>query len=219
MSNAAVWVVDEAHRAEREVSQARFHGLMPDVDVVTLKPASAHPGWYANYIQALIDGMWGGTRKYQRVIVFDSDTWLCEPIPDVYDVLGRFDIAGAHAPARWTCETPRPIPDAFPELNTGVLGFNVNDYVLSLFQYWLHVLLVHYDVWGDNDQGALRAALWERPATIWIMPPEYNCRFGFGGFAGSPVKVLHGRGYPIDRANAIVNAGAGMRVWRNEDFK
>lgn len=213
--NAAVWITDSAHYAERKVSQERFTALMPDIDVLTLPPLPIGKGWYASYINTLLDSL---NLNYKRFIFFDSDTWLVEPIGDVYEVLDHYPLAGIHAPARWTCPTIYPIPDAFPELNTGVFGYANRNETRRLFEHWLNVMILHYDVIGDNDQGSLRIALWETNTPIWIMPPEYNCRFGFGGFAGSMVKVLHGRGYPFDVATQVVNYTPGMRVWTGRDL-
>lgn len=213
--NAAVWVVDDAHRHEAQFSQDRLRAVMPDVDIINMPPGSVGRGWYARYIDALLRSL---ELSYRRFIFFDSDTWLIESIADVYEVLDHYPVAGIHAPARWTCPTPYPIPEAFPELNTGVFGYANGGETRRLFERWLKVTIEHYDVIGDNDQGSLRVALWETNTPIWIMPPEYNCRFGFGGFAGSPVKVLHGRGYPFEVAAQIVNQASSMRVWRGTDF-
>jgi hypothetical protein len=214
-NNAAVWVVDDAHQGEREYSQNRFRALMPQVEIVTLQPTTNYRGWYAKYIYALIQSL---ALPHARFIFFDSDTWLVDPIPDVYEVLEHYPIAGTHAPARWTCPTPYPIPDAFPELNTGVLGYSNSRETRLLFNRWLELMTEQYEVFGDNDQGPLRVALWECNTPIWIMPPEYDCRFGFGGFAGSPIRVLHNRGYPFERAAEYLNREHGMRSWRGSDL-
>ena len=217
--NAAIWVIDDGHKHEAQFSQDRFHALMPDVDIVTLtpKPESVYlKGWYAKYIRELIKSF---AMPYRRFVFFDSDTYLISPIPDVYEVLDHYPIVGTHAPARWTCPTPYPIPDAFPELNTGVLGYANGNEAHALINYWLQTMVDFFDAFGDNDQGSLRVALWECKTPIWIMPPEYNCRFGFGGFAGSPVKVLHGRGTNFELAAKVVNHSNTMRIWSGQDFK
>lgn len=213
--NAAVWVVDDAHQHEARFSQERFHAVMPDVEILSLQPDSGYKGWYARYIVALIRGL---DLPYKRFVFFDSDTWLAEPVNDIYEVLDHYPLAGVHAPARWTCPTPYPIPEAFPELNTGVLGYANTVPVRELFKKWFQLMIDYFDAFGDNDQGSLRVALWEMNTPIWIMPPEYNCRFGFGGFAGSPVKVLHGRGTNFEMAARVVNQGRSMRVWHGTDF-
>jgi hypothetical protein len=212
---AAVWVIDHAHEHEKRTSQERFHALMPDIEMITLMPTRTHAGWYANYIAALLQTL---DMDFDQFVFFDSDTWLVEPIPDVYEVLNVYPLAGVHAPARWTCPTPYPIPEAFPELNTGVLGYTRTFDVRLLFSRWLDVMINEFETIGDNDQGSLRVALWECHTPIWIMPPEYNCRFGFGGFAGSTVKVLHGRGENFEQAADVVNYVTSMRVWSGRDF-
>lgn len=214
--NAAIWVVDANHQNEAQQSQDRLRRLMPAVEILHITPNHEQRGWYADYIHALIQSM---DLPYKKFIFFDSDTWLVEPIDDVYEVLDHYPLAGIHAPARWTCPTPYPIPEAFPELNTGVLGYSNTVIVRELFKRWYQLMIDGFGVFGDNDQGSLRVALWELNTPIWIMPPEYNCRFGFGGFAGSPVKVLHGRGVNFEAAAKVVNYSNTMRTWTGQDFK
>jgi hypothetical protein len=62
--------------------------------------------------------------------------------------------------------------------------------------------------------------LWTLPRLdLYILPPEYNMRWGFGGYAKYRVKVLHGRSRDYatvcDRLN---EKGAVMRGWDRGDM-
>jgi len=152
------------------------------------------------------------------LLYFDTDTRTLANLDDLIELIGRFDVVGAHAPARLTAPTIEPVPDAFPELNIGVLGLHNTEAVRAMTLNWLMMYRMFVDVYGNNDQAPLREALWYSDVSVYVMPPEYNCRFGFGGFAAYPVKVLHNRGYSFERAAEYLNAQAGMRVWRGSDL-
>jgi hypothetical protein len=112
------------------------------------------------------------------------------------------------------------VPDAFPEINIGVLGIANNAVMKRFVSDWLQRYELYHAIYGNNDQAPLREALWyAKVVNLYVMPPEYNCRFGFGGFAALPVKVLHGRGMSFEAAEKIVNHAPGMRAWTNADLR
>ena len=49
------------------------------------------------------------------------------------------------------------------------------------------------DVYEENDQAVLRDALWSWNGQMYVLPPEYNFRFPFGGFLRGKCRILHGR--------------------------
>ena len=156
----------------------------------------------------------------EKVLYFDTDTYVIAPLYDVYALLDKYDIVGAHAPVRFTQPlTPMPveIPDAFPEINVGVLAFNNNDTVKELFSDWqFRQVSGKYE---NNDQRSLRAALWESDAKLYILPPEYNFRFGFGGFLGRKAKVLHGRSENLDVLVEAVRKPGVMMTWKRGELR
>lgn len=154
----------------------------------------------------------------ERLLYFDTDTCILDNLDDLIALIGRFDVIGAHAPARQTAPTIEPVPDAFPELNIGVLALLNSAAVRRVLHQAVDAYCAHSDVYGDNDQAPLREALWNSDLSVYAMPPEYNCRFGFGGFAALPVKVLHQRGYPFEQAAQYLNGRRGMRSWKREDL-
>lgn len=221
--NLILWVIDEQHRAEQQVSEASVKRHMPDVDTrcfVVKKGVT----WYDVYIKTLRESLAlrnAGGEFYESFIFLDSDTFLTEPIYDVFDILTKYDIVSTHAPARQTTDMPSEpkVPEGYCEMNTGVLGYRNGAIVRTLFDAWLENYYKLLPTSGDNDQSALRLTMFEQSTHAWIMPQEYNCRWHLGGFASGTVKVLHARSRDITKVAEEINRNTGMRVWEQGTFK
>lgn len=173
--------------------------------------------WYLDSVNYFIHAL--ATLHDDKLLYFDVDTYILGPLDDLINMIGRFDFIGAHAPARQTAPTVGYVPEAFPEINIGVLGINNSPVMKRFFAECLQRYEQNKDVYGNNDQAPLRESLWHNAEVrLAVMPPEYNCRFGFGGFAALAVKVLHGRGMSFEAAEKIVNYTQGMRAWTNADL-
>jgi len=129
---------------------------------------------------------------FDRTLFLDSDTWLCEPIPELFELLGRFDLLAAHAPVRMSMEQSG-IPASFPEYNAGVICFNRTDRVIAMLERWLELFDRHGDLCSGKDQPWLRQALYESKVAIGTLPPEYNLRVCYPVTVGgrATAKVIH----------------------------
>jgi len=185
------------------------HGVF---DKAVKLPRRRHEWWYLDsveYIKWCVCEYLNG-----KAIYFDTDTYICEPLHDVYELLDKYDIVAAHAPGRVTCGRTNGIPKAFPEVNIGVVGVNINERSRSLAKEWLSLYKNNPENYGNNDQGALRHALWvNQDIKLYIFPPEYNLRWQFGGFARYPVHVLHGRAENYEAVRKKVNWTNDLRGW------
>lgn len=227
----AFWIADQpSYVLEAQHSAASFRRHNPGCHTALFGEASGgfdriipleprlFGKWYldsVNYFRIALSELSGD----DRLIYFDVDTYTLAPLDDLVMLIGRFDLIGAHAPARETAPSALRVPDAFPEINVGVLGIHNTPDMVHFVIAWLHQYKEHEAIYGDNDQAPLRDALWTHPEIeLYVMPPEYNCRFGFGGFAALPVKVLHGRGMDFEQAAQAVNYTQGMRAWTGRDL-
>ncbi|HEY8902511.1 MAG TPA: hypothetical protein VIM48_02315 [Chthoniobacterales bacterium] len=132
---------------------------------------------------------------FERTIFLDTDTLVCAPIPDLFDVLDRVDMAAAHAPFR--SDAPFTTPNCFVELNTGVLAYRRTPEMVALFQDWLRLYEEDFARTGqlESDQHAFREALYRAKVSVYVLPPEYNLRTVMPAFVGrSRVRIIHGRG-------------------------
>ena len=211
MRNAAIWLADKGHQDEVIRSRDSVRAVMPELEQVSVVVQRHNALWYADWIDGLIAAL---ALPVDNFVFFDSDVYAIKPFTDIFTILDHYDLASAHAPARQTTNMPFQMPDAFCEFNTGVLAFRNTDLIAVLFRHWRDVLIQHAAVTGDNDQAPLRMALWDMPAIkVWVLPPEYNCRFGFGGFAAGEVKLLHGRSDTLGAIASHINRNTQMRTW------
>ena len=141
---------------------------------------------------------------FAKTIFLDTDTYICGSIDEIDQLLDQYDLLICHTAIR----DPFPlegIPSSFTEFNTGMIAFRSNERVQRFFLEWLRL----YDqIDTKNDQPAFRKALWQNTELKWyVLPPEYNFRTIFPGFAGggSEVKIVHGRhsdwDYVVKRLN------------------
>lgn len=193
---------------------------MPDMPLAIASDAKPDGGLFGHWIP--IENPQGtfadkiaplGQTPFEETVFLDTDTYLCQPVPELFELLARCDIAMAHAPMRTTGRVP--VPAAFSEFNTGVIAYRANRKILDLFSQWL---TYHADqvVLTDDpcDQPALRRALWESEARLSVLPPEYNFRFVLPSFAGrGPVKILHGRHSDMAALAARINGSGSPRVF------
>jgi hypothetical protein len=146
-------------------------------------------------------------------VFLDTDTWLCEPVPEMFSILDRHDVAMAHAPMRYTA--PSEVPASYPECNSGVIAYHLNDRTRSLFALWEKLYQERLASTGViDDQPSLRDALWLSDASFATLPPEYNFRFIMPTFAGrGSVKILHGRHPDYEALSASLNKSGSPRVF------
>jgi hypothetical protein len=156
----------------------------------------------------------------EDILFLDSDTRICGPLGEIFDLLETFDLAAAHAPVRLDRRQPPSladrVPAAFPELNTGVMAFRRTPAVMRLLERWrrLHLHVLRSITRGTvGDQSTFRVALYESDLRFAVLPPEYNCRFTFPTYVHGPVRILHGRAPDLERIERELNGVSGARVF------
>jgi hypothetical protein len=116
-----------------------------------------------------------GTR-FERTLYLDADVRVTADLTDIFEILDRFDLAAAHdqlrnsgpALAIWR----QAIPNAFPQVNAGVLGYRRTPQVMAFLEAWEAGVA---DLGTGKDQPVLRELLWEeRSLRLAILPFEYN---------------------------------------------
>lgn len=160
------------------------------------------------------------TRGYLRALYLDTDTFCLGELEPMMQILDKFDFAGAQAPGRVTRRTTVPIPRAFPELNLGVNPFRLNGKTCLTLIDWAEHYARNANFYGNNDQASLREVLWDNSNRIrvGVLPPEYNFRFGFGGWLRDPALFLHGRSPSLESIGRKVNNPGGMRAFQNGEL-
>lgn len=159
---------------------------------------------------------------YERTIVIDTDIYFDGAVHEVFDLLDRFDIAVAHNQNPGSYDVPG-VPDAFPEYNSGVIGYrteSISEFLSAWDEYYQYII----DDDRPRNQPSFRKALYESDLRLATLPREYNAMVRIPGHAASDIKVFHGRLLDTDMAGAghlhdipeaatRLNAKSGHRVW------
>jgi hypothetical protein len=137
---------------------------------------------------------------YQRTLFLDADTWVCEDITHMFELLDRYDIALSYDDGR--ARRPKryaggPAPKTFQPFNSGVILYKRSDKTLKLFDSWKKT---YHKEGRQRDQMSLRNLIWESDIKLWAMPPEYNCR-------------------PKGYARVLLNAGITPKILHLDNFK
>ncbi len=208
------------HLAEAELSAASLRAHMPELPIMLFSQLQVSPGLFdsvemigkrlgasADKIRSLL------SIRHEQILFIDTDTFVCGSLEPGFDLLERFEIAAAVAPIKATYDVP-PGNEAFPEFNTGVLFLRNTPRLHAFLQRWLELYtqLRDRDASRVYDQPAFRQALYESDLSLHTLPPEYNYRFIFPGFASGPVRVLHGRAPDLPDLAALINRDQGKRV-------
>jgi hypothetical protein len=150
---------------------------------------------------------------FEETIYLDVDCLALLRITELFDLLGRYDIAAAHAPGYRGAANPE-VPSCFYEINTGVVAYRRTPAVIELFEAWRATYLA----WLENppfegadgrrlgqDQPAFRHCLWRSGIPIYVLAPEYNWRVLAPSFLCNAAKIVHGFVSEVDLLAAKVN--------------
>lgn len=127
----------------------------------------------------------GGRRKvefiartpYEHTLYLDSDIRVTGPLDDMFRLLDRFDLAAAQV--RYRTHPNRNkfwrigLPQAFPQVNCGVLLFGRHPTVLGLFADWERAMR---EAGFRREQVPFRELLWLSDVKFTVLAPEYNAR-------------------------------------------
>jgi hypothetical protein len=133
---------------------------------------------------------------FANTLFLDTDIYLCGSPSELFDLLGKFDIAMA-LDRRYYDSFPDDVgvPAAFCEFNQGVVAFRQSTQMQKMVQAsldWAEDFYTKYGIPSD-DQVAMRIALYSSDLRIATLPQEFNCRFHSFGYLNGKVKILHGR--------------------------
>jgi len=151
---------------------------------------------------------------FERTLFLDTDTIVCRPVEDLFELLDRVELAVAHAPLRH--DRPFSTPNCFVELNTGVMAYRKTAAVDALYVDWLRTYEKEVVQTGrmDSDQPAFREAIYRSPVNFYVLTAEYNLRTVMPAAVGrGAVRIIHGRAPNLRVLEQWVNASSGIRLF------
>ena len=131
---------------------------------------------------------------YERTIYLDTDTYVQEPIDELFDLLDEFEFAArrnrdeSHIPTDRDDDPNAGVSDAFPEFNSGVIPYRSTSAVTDLLEAWERQCLPDH----ESDQRALRPALYHSSVRFTALPNRYNCIYRNDNVVNKRIKIFHG---------------------------
>lgn len=118
--------------------------------------------------------------RFDRTVYLDADIIAVAPIDGLFEAMDRFDI-GLCAEQRRSdrrntvqySDMP-PVPDTFPQMNSGVIALKTSDRTRAMLIDWEHAV---HEGRQRFDQISLRAILFHGDLRVLTLPPEYNVMF------------------------------------------
>jgi hypothetical protein len=146
--------------------------------------------------------------EFERTLFLDADTYICDDISELFDLLDYFDMAATLAP-HYINRRVVGVPECFPELNLGVLVWNNNVKMKKLFEEWKE------EYTRGASQPSFRKVLYESDVRFAVVPWEYNCRYGGPGYLFAKAKILHKWDKPkkLEDVAATINENQYKRVF------
>jgi hypothetical protein len=125
------------------------------------------PGFFRPKMEALANS------RFDRTVYLDADVIALTDVSEIFDLLDRFDIAGAHTQYRNTVLAVEDgsVPDTFPQINGGVLAVKHSPAMRALMVRWEEIVR---ETKAEFDQPGLRRLLWESDLRLAVLPMEYN---------------------------------------------
>ena len=134
---------------------------------------------------------------FERTLFLDVDTYLLEPVPELFQILDHYDVAASLVPGK------RPggkifneTADCQVEFNTGVVCYRNSEKVTSSLLSAASIYTEGRQRTPDDprfvhDQPAICAAMWKDGVRIFQLGTEYNLRPNRPSYLRAPVKIIH----------------------------
>lgn len=235
MTQGAVYIItqDPRYLGLLLTSAGSLKRAMPHLPITVFSQFPVKSDLFENVIavEASDEGLYDKTRlmrevPYDRTLFIDADTYVVEPIPELFTVLDHFDCALTHEEyvnTDWFNRYNRPdIPASYPEFNTGIMALKRSEKMDHFLQEWDRLYKSYLD--GSpkqrvNDQPFFRAAAYFSDIRIATLTREYNCKFRGQGYLNGNVKIIHGHvnlelsREHVDEAVKVLNATQRPRVY------
>lgn len=158
---------------------------------------------------------------YEYTLFLDTDTYICAPVYELFEILDRFDIGLVHDGGFIPIPTAK-VPESFPQFNSGMMIFR-KSIMQPIFESWLSRFDEARQKFAEDDRRAtgwavdeatLRELLYETKVQIAPVTSQYNCRFIEGGYVAGFVKILHRHSpHRYETVAEVINQYTGQRVY------
>jgi len=127
---------------------------------------------------------------YDRTLFLDSDTYVTEPVDDLFGILDDHHMAFTQSPGRLSV---KGLPDPWVEFNTGVIAYRSSSETDAFFSRWQDLHEESLDAGVERNQPSFARTVYESDIDYFVLPREYNCRIPRFGYLAHDAKIVHGR--------------------------
>lgn len=142
---------------------------------------------------------------YEAALYLDTDVHVTDDLSPVLAMLDRYTVVGTVATGKITTPSAIGTPEAFPEMALGMNAIRLDVRALHLLARWTQLYRENLSVYGNNDQGPFRDALWDTDVRACFLSDEWHWQFRFGGRIRGIVRAFHGRTINLPNIIARVN--------------
>jgi hypothetical protein len=148
---------------------------------------------------------------YDRTVFLDSDTHVCEPFWDLFELMDRFEFAAVRQ-HRLDQAPESACPACFHEYNSGVLVYRQTQAVKQMLKKWRWMYWHRFAT--PKNQRALREALYLSKVRLYGLPETDNTHFEDAVLYGPGFRpvILHGRLREITGVRQLLKTGNNWRV-------
>lgn len=151
---------------------------------------------------------------YYKTIFLDTDTYLCDDVSELFEMVDHVDLLLVPAPADLSIASINgsKVPNFFP-YNSGVIVYKKNESTMLFLKTWHETLEedLNEHPW---DQRAMMSAILSCKMLTYALSPIYNLRTDFiVSLPRLPVKIIHGRGVDFSDLETKINSKIVNRVW------
>lgn len=187
---------DDAYLDEAMQSAQSVNKHMPDIPTAIITNTSSPGDMFDTVIKrndlrsSVVDKSDHIHRTpFQRTLYLDTDTYVAQPLDDIFDILDHYDIATALEKGE---HYDIGLPPSVAHRQGGVIAFKDNQKVGELFELWREIYARQRQEGHMSDQPPLTEAVLESGVSIHTLPVEDNCLIYYGERLEGEVRIVHG---------------------------
>lgn len=194
--------VGERYKEEALASAKRIRHIWPEIDVTVFQAEPDDRPVQLWRMESMAKS------PYERTLSLDADTWMVDPVPELFEVLDQFDCALPTAPIRHVY--PTDTPECFYEFCPAVFAYRRSDAMSDFFEDWGRRFRKHYqerqgvshpEIGWFHSQPSFTEAIYHSDLRIAPLQQEYNWQGT--GYVQEKVKITHKRPHPDEEAERI----------------
>jgi len=201
---------DDSYLTEAKQSAQSVKSQMPDTPTAIITDTSSPGSMFDVVIErddltssVVVKSNHIHRTPFNRTLYLDTDTYVTQPLDDIFDILDHYDIATALEKGE---HYDIGLPPSVAHRQGGVIAFKDTQRVTELFELWREIYARQREEGHMSDQPPLTKAVLESGVSIHTLPVEDNCLIYSGERLEGDVRIVHGHDELAELARALNNS-------------